>query len=282
MISNSLGSSKKLSELPVAAGPLCDFCQALYPLIVVNSDDFGRMDADAFTVKHRVFPVSPHSEADFEEALHALDRVGLIVLYEAQGKRYLQVTNFDPHQIGLHKRTKSRIPEAPQVASPKVSEVPGNSGSRGEKGKEENNTKPTQVESNSSNLHLREGEGVPAHPQAKPGKPIPAGMVNHPAVIAYYLKFETVPTVYNQELIASRVGERLQEWEETLHYWLSNGHRAQSVGKMLDRFNGNKFENGGGNAGRGGVTRIVGEAAPKPGKYSGIGGPDGDNRRCKT
>jgi hypothetical protein len=121
MISISLGSSRKLSELPAAAGALCDFCQALYPLIVVNCDDFGRMDSDAFTIKHRVFPVSPHSETEFEEALRALAAVRLIVLYVVQGKRYLQVTNFDEHQSGLHKRTKSRIPEPP------LPEIPGNS-----------------------------------------------------------------------------------------------------------------------------------------------------------
>jgi uncharacterized protein YdaU (DUF1376 family) len=37
--------------------------------------------------------------------------------------------------------------------------------------------------------------------------------------------------------------------------------------------------NGGGNAGQRGVSRIVGEAAPKPNKYSGIGGNDGDHRK---
>src|SRR6185436_9413697 len=110
MITASLGSSRKFSELHAIAKRLTDFCQALYPLLVVNTDDYGRMDADAFTIKHRIFAVSRHSEADFAAGLQALHDADLIRLYEVNSKQYLQIVDFDPHQPGLKYRKKSTIP----------------------------------------------------------------------------------------------------------------------------------------------------------------------------
>jgi dTDP-D-glucose 4,6-dehydratase len=68
MISKSLGSSRKFHAVRIKCGKLGDFAQALFPLIVVSCDDFGRLEGDAFTVKHKVFPISPYSEEEFETA----------------------------------------------------------------------------------------------------------------------------------------------------------------------------------------------------------------------
>lgn len=120
MISRSLGSSRKFHALLGAGGKLGEFCQLLYPLVVSNTDDFGRMPGDAFTIKNVVLPSSPRHERDFDAALSLMHRVGLVIRYEAEGAIYLQVTQFDEHQSGLHKRTRSKFPEPP--------EVPGTSG----------------------------------------------------------------------------------------------------------------------------------------------------------
>ena len=113
LISKSLGSSRKFDALNADAGKLAEFCQALYPLIIANTDDFGRMEGDAFTVKHLVWPSSPRPERDFDQALNALKSVGLINRYVVDGSHYLQVVQFDEHQPGLNKqkRTKSRFPD---------------------------------------------------------------------------------------------------------------------------------------------------------------------------
>ena len=113
MISKNLGSSRKFQAVNAKCGKLGDFAQALFPLIVVNADDFGRLDSDAFTVKHKVFPVSPRTEEDFETVLQAMSAVGLIRFYESGGDRYLEIVNFDREQPGLHKRTKSDYPDPP-------------------------------------------------------------------------------------------------------------------------------------------------------------------------
>jgi hypothetical protein len=110
LISRTLGSSRKFAALPIAAGKLAEFAQSLYPMLVANSDDFGRMDGDPFTVKHAVFPTSARKEDEFRTALDALRRVGLIALYEVGDRIVLQIMEFDKHQPGLHRRTESEFP----------------------------------------------------------------------------------------------------------------------------------------------------------------------------
>jgi hypothetical protein len=114
LISKSLGSSRRFHTLLIAGGKIGEFCQVLFPLIVANTDDFGRMAGDAFTVKNVVLPSSPRSEQDFERALVVIHNVGLVVRYEVDGAIYIQVNKFDEHQPGLTKRTKSKFPEIPE------------------------------------------------------------------------------------------------------------------------------------------------------------------------
>jgi hypothetical protein len=154
MISRNLGSSRKFHAVNAKCGKLGDFAQALFPLIVVNADDFGRLEGDAFTIKHKVFPVSPRTEDDFETVLQAMCEVGLIRFYEVAGDRYLQIVNFDREQPGLHKRTKSDFPD-PSDDFGKFPEVPGNSqnfpeipGSSGESREIPGRTEPNLTEPN--------------------------------------------------------------------------------------------------------------------------------------
>lgn len=106
IISKSLSTSRKFAKCG-------EFAQVLYVLIVAHADDFGRQSGDAFTVKHQVFPVSPRSESEFLDALHELERNGLIQLYRVNDEEVLQVVGFEQHQTGLHKRSASRFPEIP-------------------------------------------------------------------------------------------------------------------------------------------------------------------------
>jgi hypothetical protein len=142
MISKSLGSSRKFHSVRIKCGKLGDFAQALFPLIVVSCDDFGRLEGDAFTIKHKVFPISPYREEEFEIVLQAMNEVGLVRLYFAGGDRFLEVVNFDREQPNLNKRTKSEFPD-PQVdfgISKNILEIP----------LEPNLTKPNLTEPNST------------------------------------------------------------------------------------------------------------------------------------
>jgi hypothetical protein len=51
------------------------------------------MEGDAFTIKHKVFPISPYGEEEFETVLQAMSEVGLIRLYSVGSDRYLNVIN---------------------------------------------------------------------------------------------------------------------------------------------------------------------------------------------
>lgn len=110
MISKSLSTSQRFASL-ADAGELGEFCQGLYMLIVAHADDFGRLQGDPFTVKHLCHPSAKRDEKAFSTALEVLDRARLVEWYEVAGRRYLQVVDFEQHQSGLHKRTKSKFPK---------------------------------------------------------------------------------------------------------------------------------------------------------------------------
>jgi hypothetical protein len=134
MIAKSLSTSQRYAQLHQVAGRRAEFCQALYPLLVAHADDFGRLAGDVFTVKHMVVPTSPRSEADVGHALEALQKVGLIDWYDGDGRKCIQIWNFDAHQAGLHKRTRSAFPEP----SGKLQEIPSELKRREQKGTEQN------------------------------------------------------------------------------------------------------------------------------------------------
>ena len=128
MLSKSLSTSAKRARLHHVLGPPCrhcggslaEFAQALYPLLVAHTDDFGREPGDPFTVKSTIDPSSPRSLAHLVDALVALEAVGLVKIYQDGGRILLQIIDFDEHQRGLHKRTTSKFPPADL-------EIPGNS-----------------------------------------------------------------------------------------------------------------------------------------------------------
>ena len=92
MISKSLGTSRKFAAL---SGPLAEFSAALYPLIISHTDDFGRLEGDSFTIKHRVWPTAHRDEAEFQGALEQLRSVGLIKLYLVGEQQYGEVVGFE-------------------------------------------------------------------------------------------------------------------------------------------------------------------------------------------
>lgn len=137
MISKSLSTSEKFASLNATDAEMAEFCQVLYLLMIPHSDDFGRLQGDSFTIKHQCYPASPRPAEDFQQALNYLHNAELIIWYQVKGKQFIQITNFDPHQIGLHKRTASHFPEFPGKYR-KRREIPSEEKGTKEKGTEEN------------------------------------------------------------------------------------------------------------------------------------------------
>lgn len=100
------------------------FSRLLYLLLIPHSDDFGRLTGDPFKVKALILPMMKEVDwEDVEKTLGKLHGAGLINWYESSGEMYIQIINFDDHQQGLHKRTRSKFPEPPEV-SRKFPEIP--------------------------------------------------------------------------------------------------------------------------------------------------------------
>jgi hypothetical protein len=57
-------------------------------------------------------------------ALGYLSRAQLIDWYDVNDTEYIQIRDFDAHQAGLHKRTKSKYPECIPGKSRKVADIP--------------------------------------------------------------------------------------------------------------------------------------------------------------
>lgn len=120
MISKSLSTSEKRAALHHVAGKLAEFCQALYPLLIAHSDDWGCLQGDAFTVKHLVDPTSPRKLPDFDAALTALHNVGLITWYEVDGKWYVYIVQNSKHQdLKGHDKDGRKRPIPPPPENPK-------------------------------------------------------------------------------------------------------------------------------------------------------------------
>lgn len=73
-------------------------------------------------------------------------------------------------------------------------------------------------------------------PRAQDSASLPNGMINHPAVIAYWERFRLIPPIVAQERMAACVKDDLEGWGEILDYWQGNGHRPESTWKMIDRY----------------------------------------------
>src|SRR4030095_9572360 len=94
LISKSLSTSHRFTALYDVCPDVAEFCQLLYTLLVVHSDDHGRLHGGPRTIKLLTLPASPRVEREFAIALRALHRVRLIHWYTAAGRQVLAIEQF--------------------------------------------------------------------------------------------------------------------------------------------------------------------------------------------
>lgn len=96
-------------------GCLSWFEEVLFYRIIVACDDFGRYDGRPVIIKNKLFPLREKLSArQVADGLTKLASVGLICLYEADGKQYLYIPTWLEHQS---KRAKSsKFPDPPTNA----------------------------------------------------------------------------------------------------------------------------------------------------------------------
>ena len=90
---------------------LTDFEERFWWRLTVNCDDFGRCDARPAILKSKLFPLMDKTHKDISKALNRLASVGLVKVYEVDGRPFLQVVKWDKHQRIRAKRSKFPSPD---------------------------------------------------------------------------------------------------------------------------------------------------------------------------
>lgn len=87
------------------------FEEVLFYRLIVNCDDFGRMDARPPILRARLFPLKTVTEKQISSALQSLRSAGIIDLYAVDGRSFLQMRTWERHQQLRAKKSKYPSPD---------------------------------------------------------------------------------------------------------------------------------------------------------------------------
>lgn len=77
---------------------LTPFQETFFYRLIVNCDDFGRMDARPKILAAKLFPLKRIRPGEVEKALAALAEAELVILYQVGGRPFLQMRSWERHQ----------------------------------------------------------------------------------------------------------------------------------------------------------------------------------------
>lgn len=87
------------------------FEEVLFYRLIVNCDDHGRFDGRISVIKNRLFPLKDNLTAkSVKDGINKLASVGLVLLYECDGKPFLHLPTWNDHQNVRAKRSKYPAP----------------------------------------------------------------------------------------------------------------------------------------------------------------------------
>ena len=90
---------------------LSAFNETVFYRLIVNVDDYGRIDARPKILASRLFPLKDIRVNQIEDALRALTSAELVSTYTVDGKPFLQMNTWDRHQNVRAKKSKCPSPE---------------------------------------------------------------------------------------------------------------------------------------------------------------------------
>ena len=96
---------------------LSPFQEIFFYRLLVNCDDYGCMDARVKVLSARLFPLRDVKEKEIESAVEKLAEVGLVGLYEVDGRRFLKVLKWADHQRLRVSKHKFPEPDEAQLAA---------------------------------------------------------------------------------------------------------------------------------------------------------------------
>ena len=104
ILKESICTSENIDQLSA-------FHETVFYRLMVNCDDYGRMDARPKLLASKLFPLKDIRTNQIEDALRALTSAELVDLYEVNGKPFLQMKTWDKHQQVRAKKSKYPSPE---------------------------------------------------------------------------------------------------------------------------------------------------------------------------
>ena len=110
IIKESICTSDNLDQLSA-------FQETMFYRLLVNCDDYGRMDARPKILAAKLFPLKDIRTSQIEEGLRALTSAELVIIYEVDGKPFLQMKTWERHQQIRAKKSKYPSPESGIVES---------------------------------------------------------------------------------------------------------------------------------------------------------------------
>ena len=110
IIKESICVSEQIDEL-------CWFDEVFFYRLLVNCDDYGCMDAREKVLAAKLFPLKAIRSQDIVKALDRLTELGLIGMYEADGRPYLKVLKWSEHQRVRISKHKYPEPTGEQLAA---------------------------------------------------------------------------------------------------------------------------------------------------------------------
>lgn len=90
---------------------LNSFQETVFYRLIVNCDDFGRMDARPKILAAKLYPLKDIRAEQIANALQALSSAGLVILYEVDGKPFMQMKTWERHQQIRAKKSKYPAPD---------------------------------------------------------------------------------------------------------------------------------------------------------------------------
>ena len=113
-----ISSSMSVDEKLIDVAEQDQTAALMWPWVLTVFDDWGRAEASVKKLKALVFPAMQNITYDvIESALTLYDAVGLIKLYEVDGKRYMAVPLEKWYKYQTHMNRKNRRPGADKLSS---------------------------------------------------------------------------------------------------------------------------------------------------------------------
>ncbi len=111
LIKESICTSESVDKLTA-------FQETVFYRLIVNCDDYGRMDARPDILASKLFPLRRAMPTKkMKDSLEALANAELVTIYEVDGKPFLQMKTWNKHQQVRAKKSKYPAPETATQAT---------------------------------------------------------------------------------------------------------------------------------------------------------------------